>query len=706
MVRDALRLKQGRPYPLGATPDSGGVNFALFSAHAEKVELCLFDKKGLREDARLVLPEWTDEVWHGYLPDAAPGLLYGYRVHGPYDPFNGHRFNPNKLLIDPYARALTKSCEWNEIHCGYVVGDPRTDLSFDTRDNAAFMPKGRVTAPIATWDDDKRPQTPRSHSVIYEMHLRGYTMRHPAIAENIRGTAAALRHPKIIRHLGELGITAVELLPVHAFATTRALAQNGLHEYWGYNPINFFAIESRYLANGEAEDFRLTVEALHEAGIEVILDVVFNHTGEIDELGPTLSFRGIDNASYYCLAENKRRYRDTTGCGNTLNVGHPRVQQMVMDSLRYFASDLHVDGFRFDLAVSPGRPKGEFTRDAPLFASILQEPAFARTKLIAEPWDLGPDGYRLGEFPPRWSEWNDRYRNDVRRFWRGESHRLGDLAFRISGSSDVFAQSRRRPTASLNFIAAHDGFTLADLVSFNAKHNEANKEGNVDGSGENFSWNCGVDGPSDDPNVARLRERQRRNLIATLLLSQGIPMILAGDEFGQTQRGNNNAYCQDSEIAWIDWTKLDSDRVFFSFVQRLVRLRAQHPVFRRSSFFLGDPVHESGVKDIQWLSPGGHEMTETDWNASDNRCMGVRYAATLEMDAETYERRLDPHAFVLLMNAGARPVDFVLPGTKNDRIWKCIIDTALESAPGDAQFAPSAIFELQAHSLALFVGET
>ncbi len=699
-----FRLKQGRPFPLGATFDGQGVNFALFSAHAKKVKLCLFEDGGRREIARLTLPECTDDVWHGYLPAGRPGLLYGYRVHGPYDPFEGHRFNPNKLLIDPYARALSGPLDWNEIHCGYTVGDPRGDLSFDGRDNAALMPKCRVVGPVPAWDDDTIPHTPRSHSVIYELHVRGYTMRHPAVGEAVRGTMAGLRHPEVIRHLRELGITAVELLPVQPFCTSQVLAKNGLSEFWGYNSVNFFAVEPRYLG-GDSEDFRATVRAFHDAGIEVILDMVFNHSGEGDELGPTFSFRGIDNASYYCLAGDRRRYRDTTGCGNTLNVGHPRVQQMVMDSLRYWATEMHVDGFRFDLAVSLVRSEHDFSPAAALFACILQEPALARTKLIAEPWDLGPGGYRLGAFPSRWSEWNDRFRDDVRRFWRGDEGRVGDLAFRLSGSSDVFDLSKRKPTAGVNFITAHDGFTLADLVSYSVKHNEANKENGLDGSDNNFNWNCGAEGPTGDPAIIRLRERQKRNLMATLLLSLGIPMIVAGDEFGRSQRGNNNAYCQDNEIGWVDWTELERNREFLIFVRRLIKLRADHPVFRRSSFFLGDRTEESDIKDIVWLSPAGREMTHADWSAWQCRCLGVRYAATSEMDTETYTRRLDPHAFVLLMNAGPQSVTFVLPDTGADRKWSRLIDTAAADDAPEAHFEPQSAFRLGAHALALFVSE-
>jgi len=628
--------------------------------------------------------------------------LYGYRVHGPYAPEEGHRFNPNKLLIDPYARALTAPLGWNDLHCGYVPGDAKKDLSFDERDSAPAMPKCRVVEPIAPWSDNLL-RTPRSHSAIYELHVRGYTMRHPAVDEKLRGTFAALAQPKVIRYIAELGVTAIELMPIHPYSTTRTLTKNGLGEYWGYNPVNFFAPEPRYLSAADVREFRRMVEAFHNANIEVILDVVFNHSGEVDELGPTLSFRGIDNASYYRLTDDKRRYRDDTGCGNTLNFDHPRVLQMAMDSLRYWAGEMHVDGFRFDLAVSLPRQNGEFSPEAPLFGCILQDPVLVKTKMIAEPWDLGPGGYRLSGFPPRWSEWNDRFRDDVRRFWRGDEGLLGDLAFRLSGSSDVFDRAKRRPTASVNFVTAHDGFTLKDLVSYDKKHNEANKEGNSDGSNTNFSWNCGAEGPSGNPAVASLRERQRRNLMATLLLSLGIPMILAGDEFGRTQNGNNNAYCQDNEISWVDWSGLEHDRDFHAFVSQLLRLRAEHPVFRRSSYFLGDRVDDNGVKDIQWLSLKGREMTAEDWSAPGNRALAVRYAATAEMDAETYTRRLDPHAFLLLLNSGPKPAEFTLPALAFDRRWRCLLDTAGKAE--DSHCAPGTLFALAAHSLALFMGE-
>jgi isoamylase len=683
------KLAQGSPHFLGATFDGTGVNFALFSANAEKVELCLFD--GDRETERIALPERTDDVWHGYLPQARTGLLYGYRVHGPYDPFNGHRFNPNKLLIDPYARALDRPFEWNDIHCGYIVGDPREDLSFDTRDNAALIPKSRVADRAFDWQGDAHPQTPMARSVIYELHVRGYTKRHPAIAANLRGSFAALGRPEIIRHLRELGITAVELLPVHACATTRALADKGLRDYWGYNSINFFALEPRYLSTGGVGEFRQMVRAFHDAGIEVILDVVFNHSGEDGEFGPTLSFRGIDNASYYCLGEDKRRYLDFTGCRNTLNFAHPRVLQMVMDSLRYWVQEMHVDGFRFDLAVALARERHHFSPNATLFTLIAQDPVLAKAKLIAEPWDLGVDGYQLGAFPPRWSEWNDKYRDGLRHFWRGDGGLLGDLAYRLTGSSDVFAA--RKPAASLNYITAHDGFTLEDLVSYDEKHNIANGESNADGTNENFSWNCGSEGKTSSPAIAALRKRQKRNLMASLLLSQGVPMVLGGDEFGRTQNGNNNAYCQDSETSWLNWH--EPDAALLKFVQRLVQIRAQHPVFRRARFFHGDYIDGNELKDIVWLSPDGHEMAESDWNDAEHRFLGVRYARDVQEQ--------DVAAFLLLMNAGDDAVQFPLPSAAPGSAWKCILDTHLDEAPSEKMFAENSSFPLAGHCLALFV---
>ncbi len=546
---------------------------------------------------------------------------------------------------------------------------------------------------------------PHARSVIYELHVRGYTMRHPAADEAIRGTMAGLRHPDVIRHLRGLGVTAVELLPVHPIATTRALALNGLRDFWGYNSINFFALEPRYLANGDIGDFRETVSALHAAGIEIILDVVFNHTGEGNEFGPTLSFRGIDNAAYYCLAEDKRRYRDFTGCHNTLNLEHPRVLQMVMDSLRYWVRDMHVDGFRFDLAVSLAREGHHFSPHGRFLAAIMQDPVLAKSKLIAEPWDLGPDGYQLGGFPPGWSEWNDKWRDGVRRFWRGEGNVVGDLAFRLAGSGDVFGRSGRRPTASINFITAHDGFTLEDLVSYEVKHNLENVEENADGIDANYSWNCGAEGLSADPAMVALRDRQKRNMMATLLLSLGIPMIVAGDEFGRTQRGNNNAYCQDNEINWVDWTGLDKNRSFVKFVRNLVKLRVEHSIFRQPRFFRGDHIDGNRAKDIAWLSPDGREMTEDDWRAANRQCLGVRYAVTPEEGGKTDAVRSDRCAFLLLMNAGAEEIGFVLPDTRPNERWTCMVETASVALPPERSFDPGTLFRLAAHSLALLAGK-
>ena len=692
-----FRLSEGRPQPLGATFDGSGVNFALFSANADKVELCLFDDDGEREVARLPLTERTDNVWHGFLAEAVPGQLYGYRVHGPYDPLNGHRFNPNKLLVDPYARELDRSFEWNDLHCGYVVGDPREDLSFDTRDNATWMPKCRVIDLAFDWKGEARPQLPATQSAIYELHVRGYTMRNPAVEPVLRGTFAGLCSADVIRHIRELGITAIELLPVHAIGTSRRLWRHGLKDYWGYNSINFFAIEPRYLSNGDVAEFQHMVRAFHEAGVEVIMDVVFNHSAEADELGPTLSFRGIDNVSYYCLAEDRRRYLNFTGCGNTLNFDHPRVLQMVVDALRYWVAVMHVDGFRFDLAVSLGRENQHFSRSASLFARIAQDPLLCKAKLIAEPWDLGVEGYQLGAFPPDWREWNDRFRDTVRRFWRGDKGLLADLATRLAGSSDVFERSGRRPGASINFITSHDGFTLEDLVSYGAKHNERNGQGNADGPNENFSWNCGVEGPTSDCEIAALRRRQKRNMIATLLLSQGTPMLLAGDEFGRTQQGNNNAYCQDNVISWVDWNKLDAEQKFCNFVRRVLKLRSRHGVFRRTSFLHGKHLRGGGLKDICWLLPNGQEMTEADWSAAKGLCLGTQYAVT-PLDDDSAE---EAWAFLLLMNASDREVRFSLPAIEPGLRWRCMLNTIFEDGVPPEPVSETVMFVIAGRSLAL-----
>jgi isoamylase len=677
-------MEPGRPYPLGATWDGRGVNFALFSANAEAVALSIFDARGRREIARYTLPEYTDEVWHGYLPDLRPGTLYGYRVFGPYDPSNGHRFNHHKLLLDPYAKALSGPVRWSDAHYGYRIGGSRGDLGFDRRDNAGGMPKCVVVDTAFTWGDDRAPAIPWMRTVFYELHVRGYTMLHPDVPPPLRGTFSGLASPAVISHLVDLGITSIELLPVHAFVDDRYLVEKRLRNFWGYNSIGFFAPDPRYLA-AHPDEFKTMVKNLHEAGIEVILDVVYNHTAEGNQLGPTFSFRGIDNASYYRLAADKRYYEDTTGCGNTLDLRHPRVLQLVNDSLRYWVQEMHVDGFRFDLASALAREDDGYTRRAAFFKAIAQDPVLSQVKLVAEPWDLGMGGYQVGGFPPGWSEWNGRYRDTVRRFWEGSSGVLPDLASRIAGSSDIFAHSGRRPRASVNFVTVHDGFTLTDLVSYNQKHNEQNLEGNRDGTDDNASWNGGVEGPTDDPEVNALRERQKRNLLATLFLSLGVPLMLAGDEFGRTQRGNNNAYCQDNEISWIDWNgRTPEDLALTEFVKLLLRMRHEHPAFRRAAFFTGTPLPEGDRKDIAWLTPAGTEMTESDWHAG-GHAIGVFFGVR--------------PMFAMLLNAGDETVTFTLPDA--DRIaWGLALDTSEQPSKDDS----GRTYPVDPHSLAVFSG--
>ncbi|MDN5864947.1 MAG: glycogen debranching protein GlgX [Gammaproteobacteria bacterium] len=703
MPRSRQQLLPGNPYPFGATWDGRGVNFALFSAHAEKVELCLFESNGTRERERIELPECTDQVWHGYVPGAHPGTLYGYRVYGPYDPKRGHRFNHHKLLIDPYARLLTGKLRWSNSHFGYRVGSPREDLSFDRRDNARGMWKCAVVDSAFSWDGDRLPRHRWDETVIYEAHLRGFTMRHPEVEKRFRGTDAGLASPAAIAHLKSLGITAVELLPVQAFLNNRYLIEKGLCNYWGYNTSAFFAPEPRYLARRKLFNFKTMVARLHDAGIEVILDVVYNHTAEGNHLGPTLSFRGIDNASYYRLQpDDLRYYTDDTGTGNTFNLGHPRVLQMVMDSLRYWAGEMHVDGFRFDLATALGRGPEGFDPHCSFLDALRQDPLLATRKLIAEPWDLGPGGYQLGHYGHGWSEWNDRYRDTVRRFWRGDEGILPELATRIMGSADLFDHDGRRPRSSVNFVTAHDGFTLADLVSYEHKHNEANGEDNRDGSDHNLSTNHGVEGASDDPAVLAVRRRQRRNLLATLLFSQGTPMLLAGDEFARSQGGNNNAYCQDNEISWLDWEAVDagpgSD---VEFVRRLLHLRRRHAILRWPHYLHGQAQCEKGIKDAGWFAPDGTEMDPEDWENPDARAVG------LILNGNAGGAQVDPaqaHEEILLMllNAGGEAVPFQLPGLAVGGAWVCILDTAAQM-PGEEREHPlDQKFELDQRALALF----
>jgi glycogen operon protein len=702
----STKVWPGQPYPLGATWDGKGVNFALFSAHAERVELCLFEKSGQHEDARIVLPEYTDEVWHCYLPEARPEQLYGYRVYGPYDPAAGHRFNPNKLLLDPYARALSGRLRWNDMVFGYRVGGPREDLAFDRRDSARFMPKCRVVESAFTWNHDHPPRTSWEETIVYEMHVRGFTMRHPALHAGERGTFAALASPAVIDYLVELGVTAIELLPIHASITERPIAERGLVNYWGYNTIAFFAPDPRFLPGGAIAEFKTAVKRLHDAGIEVILDVVYNHTGEGNRLGPTLSLRGIDNLSYYRLQDDRRYYHDFTGCGNSLNTDHPRVLQLVMDSLRYWVLEMHVDGFRFDLAPTLARECGDYSQDAAFFDAVRQDPAMAQVKLIAEPWDLGPYGYQVGNFPPGWAEWNGQYRDTMRRFWKGDEGLVAETASRVAGSSDIFGYRGRRPWASINFVTAHDGFTLHDLVSYEQKHNQANGEENRDGHEPNFSWNGGVEGPTADPEILALRERQKRNLLAALLLSLGVPMLLAGDEVGHTQGGNNNAYCQDNDTTWIDWQSgRPEDAALRSFVQFLIGLRRGHRVFSRPRFFRGEVMSEAGLKDITWVTPAGIEAADEDWGNRVALSLGYVLCGAAGAFYTTGGQRDIDESFLVMMNAYYGDLAFHFPHLAVAMEWEALVDTAAPSgqATDTRRWLPGETYPLRAHSFALFI---
>jgi isoamylase len=654
-------LWPGRPHPLGATWDGMGVNFALFSEGAERVELCLFDRSGRHEVKRLTLRERTDTVWHGYLPQARPGLLYGYRVYGRYQPREGLRFNANKLLIDPYAHQIVGPLRWHDALYGYRIGHHDADLSFDRRDSAQYMPRCKVVDTAFSWGDDRSPQVPWNDTVIYELHVRGFTQRHPGVPPEQRGTFGGLASPPAIEHFKRLGVTTIELLPTHAFIDDRRLADRGLSNYWGYNTLGFFAPHPRYLAADEVGEFKTMVRTLHAAGLEVVLDVVYNHTAEGDEVGPTLALRGLDNASYYRLQpDDRRRCQNLTGCGNTLNAQHPRVLQMVMDSLRYWVTEMHVDGFRFDLASVLAREADAFDPGSGFFDVLRQDPVLSRVKLIAEPWDLGPGGYQVGHFPAGWSEWNDKYRDAVRAYWKGDGV-IGEFARRLSGSSDLYNRNGRAPQASINFITAHDGFTLRDLVSYDAKHNEDNVEDNRDGHNHNLSFNHGVEGDTDDAAVLALRARQQRNFIATLLLSQGVPMLSAGDEIGHTQRGNNNAYCQDNDTSWLDWTLDDGKQALLAFTQRLIALRAAHPVFRRHDFFRGAPLIGADVRDVLWLQPDGREMTVDAWQHGETRALAVFLAGDALTDIDAHGHPVRDASFVMLFNASGATVAFSLP---------------------------------------------
>jgi isoamylase len=705
-VQRRSRLREGLPFPLGATWTGLGVNFVLFSAHASKVELCLFDDAGAREVERIDLPEYTDEVWHGFLPDARPGTVYGYRVHGPYEPAHGHRFNPNKLVLDPYAKAVVGELTWDPSLFGYQM-ETADDLTFDERDSARYMPKCRVIDPAFTWGDDRKPRIPWERTIVYELHVRGYTRQHPSVPEGLRGTFRGLSEPEVLAHLRTLGVTAVELLPVHTYVQDSHLAERGLRNYWGYNTICFFAPERLYASVPDFAfaEFKEMVARFHDAGIEVILDVVYNHTAEGNELGPTLSFKGIDNLSYYRLLPDPRYYINDTGTGNTLNLSHQRVLQMVTDSLRYWVQEMHVDGFRFDLGTILAREPYGFDEGGGFLDSCRQDPVLSSIKLITEPWDCGPGGYQVGRFPPGWAEWNDRFRDTIRSFWRGDEGRLAELATRITASGDLFNRRGRKPWSSVNFVTAHDGFTLHDLVSYNDKHNEANGEENRDGNSQNYSSNYGTEGETSDTNILDVRERQKRNMLATLLFSQGTPMLLGGDEFGRTQGGNNNAYCQDNEISWIDWQYDGRGALLTRFVGRLAALRHRYPVLRQSRFVTGEWNEQLEMSDATWLTPTGAEMTPDNWHDGNARSVGL----LLDGRAQTsgIRKRGSEATLLLLFNAHHDVVIFSLPEVKGGRDWERLVDTNLPEEDDDpdekALFKFGHAYEVTGRSLLLFV---
>src|SRR5580693_2865006 len=695
----------GRPYPLGATWDGEGVNFALYSEHAEKVELCLFDNSGKREIQRIPLAEQTDMVWHSYLPEVRPGQLYGYRVFGPYAPEKGHRFNHHKLLLDPYGKQIQGSIRWSDSHFGYRVGSKQEDLSFDRRDDAAGMPKNRVIDSAFTWGADAPPRIPWHETIIYELHVKGFTMCHPDVPAQLRGTYAGLATAPVIEYLTRLGVTSIELMPVHSFVDDRRLVERGLRNYWGYNSIGFLAVEPRYLATNSIREFKTMVKTLHSAGLEVILDVVYNHTAEGNHLGPTLSLKGIDNSTYYRLMpDNPRYYRDYTGTGNTLNMRHPRVLQLIMDSLRYWVLEMHVDGFRFDLAATLARELHEVDRLGAFLDIIHQDPVLSQVKLIAEPWGVGEGGYQVGNCPVGWTEWNDRYRDTVRAYGRGDGGLLGDLAYRVTGSSDLYAHSGRRPYASINFITAHDGFTLEDQVSYNEKHNEANGEGNRDGTNDNDSWNHGTEGPTDDADIQALRAKQKRNLLATLLLSQGVPMLYAGDAIGHTQMGNNNAYCQDNQISWLNWNLQPQDRDLLTFVQRMINLRKRHPLFRRRRFFQGRPIKGANVKDVLWLNPGGNEISEEEWRNGSLHCLGMFLSGQGLDETDERGRKLSDENFLVLLNAYHEDAQFALPSFRPGTRWTAWMDTSREAGLRSVEtYDGGAPYPLQARSMVVLL---
>ncbi len=694
----------GRPYPLGATFDGVGTNFALFSEVAERVELCLFDEAG--RETRIDLSEVDAFVWHGYLPRVAPGQRYGYRVHGPHAPEAGHRCNPSKLLLDPYAKAVQGEVNWDESLFGYRFRNPNER---NNRDSAKRMMKSVVVNPYFDWQNDRPPGTPYADSVIYEAHVKGLTIQHPGIPEDIRGSYAGIGHPVMIDHLQKLGVTAVELMPVHQFVQDNHLLERGLRNYWGYNTIGFFAPHNAYSSSGQRGEqvleFKAMVRALHAAGIEVILDVVYNHTAEGNHMGPTMCFRGIDNNAYYRLVDGDRKfYYDTTGTGNTLLMRSPHVLQLIMDSLRYWVTEMHVDGFRFDLASSLARQFHEVDRLSAFFDLVQQDPIVSQVKLIAEPWDVGEGGYQVGNFPPLWTEWNGKYRDTVRDFWRGEPATLGEFASRLTGSSDLYQNDGRRPLASINFVTAHDGFTLHDLVSYNEKHNEANGEGGADGESHNRSWNCGNEGPTGDIEIIALREKQKRNFLTTLFLSQGVPMLLHGDEMGRTQRGNNNAYCQDNEIAWVDWSDVRENWALVEFTKRLTGLRREHPVFRRRRYFRGEPLPgaDGGLSDIAWFTPTGEPMSPEDWAAGSARAVGVFLNGDAIAEPDARGQSISDDSFLLLLNASHEDLSFTLPPQEYGEVWRAVLDTAAPLAVDELPAAKAGTtVDLEARSVVL-----
>jgi len=696
-----MKVWPGKPYPLGATYDGVGANFSIFSESAEKIELCLFDENGA--ETRLDLPEVTGFCWHGYLPEVEPGQRYGYRVYGPWAPEHGQRCNPNKLLLDPYAKAVEGEVNWNEAVFPYSFKDP--EGSVNEGDSAPYVPRSVVINPFFDWENDKPLGRPLHETIVYEVHVKGFTARHPDIPSEIRGTYAGLAHPKAVEYLAGLGITAVELLPVHQFVHDAHLVERGLRNYWGYNSIGYFAPHNAYASRGQlgqqVQEFKQMVKALHQTGLEVILDVVYNHTAEGNHLGPMLSFKGIDNAAYYRLVEDDPRYyKDYTGTGNSLNMRHPHVLQLIMDSLRYWVLEMHVDGFRFDLASTLARELHEVDRLSAFFDIVQQDPVISQVKLIAEPWDVGEGGYQVGNFPPQWSEWNGKYRDCVRDFWRGEDRTLAEFAYRFTGSSDLYESTTRRPNASINFVTAHDGFTLHDLVSYNEKHNEANGEENRDGESHNRSWNCGEEGPADYPDILGLRNKQKRNFLATLFLSQGIPMLLGGDEMGRTQQGNNNGYCQDNEISWFDWER--ADEILLEYTRNLVRFRSEHPVFMRRGWFLGRAIHGGGVEDIGWFTPDGIEMAEENWGEGFAKSVTVFLNGRAIAYPGPRGEKIVDDSFLVLFNAHHESIPFKLPAQEWGKQWTRLLDTGEGGFIDDQkEYAPQEEISVQSRSLVL-----